>query len=102
MDIKKIVAANDTIRSDVDDYFCFRFTDITVGMPYHEHMHETRKIMPQECRIRDMTYSAPICCKVEYTKGNRRCDNGGEPVLIGHMPMMLGSSNCWLSDMNHE
>ena len=23
-------------------------------------------------------------------------------VLLGHMPMMLGASNCWLSKMNHE
>jgi DNA-directed RNA polymerase III subunit RPC2 len=47
-----------------------------------------------------MTYAAPIHVDVEYTKGN--FINTDTDVLIGHMPMMLGASNCWLNDMPHE
>ena len=30
-----------------------------------------RDLHPHECRIRDLTYSAPIYVNVEYTKGER-------------------------------
>ena len=47
-----------------------------------------------------MTYSAPIHVDVEYTKGSKIYV--ATDVLIGQMPMMLGSSNCWLAKMDHE
>ena len=69
-------------------------------MPLVKENHETYKITPHECRIRDMTYASPIHVDVEYTKGNHI--NVQSDILIGHMPMMLGASNCWLSNLNHE
>ena len=47
-----------------------------------------------------MTYSAPIHVDVEYTKGMQI--NVASDVLLGHMPMMLGASNCWLANMDHD
>ena len=85
---------------DPASQFYFKFTDIRVGMPTAKEDAENHKIMPQECRIRDMTYQAPIHVDVEYTKGSQI--NVASDVLIGHMPIMLGSSNCWLSSMNHQ
>ena len=32
----------------------------------------TRKVTPQECRLRDLTYSARIFVDIEYTRGNQR------------------------------
>lgn len=57
-------------------------------------------LMPHECRVRDLTYSAPIYVDVEYTKGQQIIIRN--EVIIGRMPMMLGSSNCWLSQMNND
>jgi len=37
---------------------------------------------------------------VEYTKGDVIIKRKQE--LIGMMPIMLGSSNCWLTDKSHE
>ena len=80
VEIKKIVAANAIITSDSgsggsDDpanQFYFKFTNITVGKPIvKEDGFITHKIMPQECRIRDMTYAAPITVDVEYTRGKQ-------------------------------
>ena len=45
------------------------------------------KITPHECRLRDMTYSAPICVNVEYTRGNQKIV--GKNISIGRMPIML-------------
>ena len=75
-EIKKIVKANALVTADSDSnmelssQFYFKFTDIRVGMPLVKENHETYKITPHECRIRDMTYASPIHVDVEYTKGN--------------------------------
>lgn len=54
-----------------------------------------RSTTPHECRLRDMTYSAPITVDIEYTRGNQRVIRNGLP--IGRMPIMLRSSNCALA-----
>ena len=56
--------------------------------------------MPHECRVRDLTYGAPIYVDLEYTKGDRILLK--REVEIGRMPMMLGASNCWLHGLTHE
>lgn len=103
VEMKKIVATNGLIKPDILEFrnFYIKFTDLTVGEPgYIDDNQRFRKIYPNECRIRDMTYAAPIYCKVEYTVGNRVIPL--KRVHIGNMPIMLGSSNCWLSGMSHE
>lgn len=52
------------------------------------------KITPHECRLRNMTYSAPIMVDVEYSRGNQRVLRTG--LVIGKMPIMLRSSRCIL------
>jgi len=100
VDLKEIIRANSLILSDVDPNFYMRFTDITVGMPKIEEDFIQHNLMPHECRIRDLTYSAPIYVNLEYTKGDRA--HIRNEVLIGRMPMMLGASNCWLSGMSQD
>ena len=51
---------------------------------------------PNECRLRDMTYAAPIVVDILYKRGHdtiRKRD-----VCIGRMPIMLRSSKCVLAD----
>lgn len=71
VDIKEIIRANQLITSDIDPSFYLRFTDISVGFPKIEEDFEQHNLMPHECRIRDLTYSAPIHVDIEYTKGDR-------------------------------
>lgn len=47
-----------------------------------------------------MTYAAPIHVDVEYTRGS--FVNVDTDVLIGHMPIMLGSSHCWLTKVSTQ
>ncbi len=69
IELKQIIRANELIQSEYDPNFFFRFTDIHVGKPQSEENAEILNLMPQECRVRDMTYSAAIHVDVEYTKG---------------------------------
>lgn len=52
---------------------CSRYLNIYVGMPdIEEGFNITRSTTPHECRLRDLTYSAPLTVDIEYTRGNTR------------------------------
>uniref|UniRef100_A0A0L8H2E6 DNA-directed RNA polymerase subunit beta n=1 Tax=Octopus bimaculoides TaxID=37653 RepID=A0A0L8H2E6_OCTBM len=96
VEIKKIMKANDKVVSDVDLNFYLKYLNIYVGMPdVEEGFNITKPVSPQECRLRDMTYSAPITVDIEYTRGQQRIIRNNLP--IGRMPIMLRSSNCVLT-----
>uniref|UniRef100_A0A9J2PVM7 DNA-directed RNA polymerase subunit beta n=1 Tax=Ascaris lumbricoides TaxID=6252 RepID=A0A9J2PVM7_ASCLU len=101
-DIKNILRANERITSDVNPSFYVKYLDIRVGTPSSEEgfTQLNEKISPHECRLRDMTYSAPIQVDIEYTRGNQRVLRNG--IVIGRMPIMLRCSKCVLKDMNEE
>lgn len=52
-------------------------------------------ITPNECRLRDLSYSAPIYVDVEYVKNKQVHRTRG--VNIGRMPIMLRSNKCVLA-----
>ena len=56
------------------------------------------EITPNECRLRDLTYSAPIRVDIVYTRARqvvRRRD-----IAIGRLPIMLKSNRCRLAGKN--
>lgn len=73
VDIKKIVEANNKVISDADPMFYLKYLNIYVGQPdVDEGFNITKETTPHECRLRDMTYSAPITVDIEYTRGSQR------------------------------
>ncbi|CAL5865991.1 uncharacterized protein PFLUO_LOCUS198 [Penicillium psychrofluorescens] len=100
--LKKIVESSSMIRSDVDHNFYIKFTDIYVGSPRRADeqsdagFHFESNVTPQECRLRDTTYAAPIYVDFEYVRGRQRVSRRG--VSIGRMPVMLRSSKCVLTN----
>lgn len=73
-DIKKIIQANNKVLSDADPCFYLKYLDVRVGKPDVEEGFNciTKTTTPNECRLRDMTYSAPIYVDIEYTRGTQR------------------------------
>ncbi|KAJ8971880.1 hypothetical protein NQ314_000493 [Rhamnusium bicolor] len=97
VEIKKIVEANNKVTCDADPLFYIKYTNVHVGNPdVDEGFNISKPTTPHECRLRDMTYSAPISVDIEYTRGSQRVSKTG--LLIGRMPIMLRSSNCVLSN----
>ncbi|KAI5701778.1 hypothetical protein M8J75_013241 [Diaphorina citri] len=95
VEIKKLMQANANIYSDVDPLFYLKYLDIHVGKPeIEESFNYTRQTTPHECRLRDLTYSAPITVDIEYTRGSQRVVRSD--LVIGRMPIMLQSSKCVL------
>ncbi|THZ02409.1 beta and beta-prime subunits of DNA dependent RNA-polymerase [Aureobasidium pullulans] len=106
-ELKTILRANATVHSDVDPNMFIRYTDIRIGKPERvEDRHSTVPglsgpgITPNECRLRDLTYSAPI-----YVNFEARSQNGlkmERNVYIGRMPVMLRSNKCVLSGRSEK
>ncbi|KAL7639520.1 UNVERIFIED_CONTAM: hypothetical protein RMT77_010021 [Armadillidium vulgare] len=95
-DIKKIVEANSKITTEVDARFYVKYKDVRVGKPsIEEGLNITKETTPHECRLRDITYSAPIIVDVEYMRGDNL--HFARDICIGRMPIMLKSSNCILA-----
>ena len=104
-DLKAILKANEKILSDVDPKFYVQFTDIYIGKPSRkdeealtrESPHSSN-ITPQECRLRDLTYAAPVFVDFIYTRGHELVSR--KRVPIGRLPVMLKSKICILSKHN--
>jgi DNA-directed RNA polymerase III subunit RPC2 len=95
VDIKNVVKANDKVTSDVDPRFWLRYLDIHVGFPDRTDADAIDKsVTPHECRLRDITYSAPITVTVQYTRGKNLVR---KKAVIGRLPIMLRSSKCVLT-----
>ncbi|PWN40570.1 beta and beta-prime subunits of DNA dependent RNA-polymerase [Ceraceosorus guamensis] len=100
-DLKAIIKANERVTSDVDPRFFLKYTDIHVGTPERTDADTSSKaIYPHECRLRDMTYSAPIFVSIEYLRGNKIIRRKG--VNIGKLPIMLRSNKCHLSQAREK
>ena len=89
--------ANRQILSDADPKFYLRYTDIRIGKPtrFNEKDHLKSDVTPNECRLRDLTYAAPILVDIQYSRGNEKVKR--RDVSIGRMPIMLRSANCVLA-----
>jgi DNA-directed RNA polymerase III subunit RPC2 len=99
VELKNIVKANKRVTSDVDGKFFLEYTDIRVLKPNRadeeDAPHGGSSITPHECRLRDMTYAAPIVVDIMYRRGSQRIKR--KDIRIGRMPIMLRSANCVLA-----
>lgn len=97
-EMKKIVAAknNQLVKCDADPLFYLKYLDIRVGTPSIEEDAVTESVTPQQCRLRDITYAAPIYVDLEYTRGREIVTRRDK--VIGRMPIMLRSDNCVLAN----
>ncbi|KAA8496235.1 DNA-directed RNA polymerase III subunit RPC2 [Porphyridium purpureum] len=99
-EIKNIIRANEKVTSDADAGFYVKFVDVRIGEPVVEEDMAYRGVTPQICRLRDITYAAPITVDVEYTKGKMKVFKRDQP--IGRMPIMLRSRNCRLWNKDEQ
>lgn len=61
---------------------------------------ELNKLYPWECRLRSLTYSAPL-----YATVSRKFDNEPEEkvtLCLGEIPVMVGSKFCNLHNLTEE
>lgn len=109
VELKKIVKANCLVLSDIDARFYLKYTDIYVGRPSRPDEDSIREylrgqsrssITPNECRLRESTYAAPILVNISYWRGVREVRR--REVCIGRLPIMLRSDKCVLSQASDK
>jgi DNA-directed RNA polymerase III subunit RPC2 len=98
--LDQIIKANKTITSDIDPNFFLEFIGIKVGSPIIEEQLISHPITPHECRLRDLTYAAPITVDIRYTRNKQLVTRTDVP--IGRMPIMLKSCKCLLRGKNEK
>lgn len=59
---------------------------------------KVNEITPNECRLRGLTYSAPIRVDITYKRGKNTIKR--KDIAIGRIPIMLRSSRCRLAGLN--
>ena len=97
-DLRNIVEANAEVTCDTDSKWFLRYTNIHVASPsVHEDMADYA-VTPHDCRLRDLSYSAPVYVDVEYLRGKEVVRAG--PINIGRIPIMLRSSKCRLRGLS--
>ena len=87
-------AANRLIKSDVDPSFFLEFIDIQVGEARLDESMQQFKLTPKICRVREISYAAPLLAEIEYSRGNEIVRRRG--VCIGYIPVMVKSKACAL------
>ncbi|KAF3120800.1 DNA-directed RNA polymerase III core subunit ret1 [Orbilia oligospora] len=101
VELKQIIKANEMVVSEVDPNFFLRYVDIRVGLPERQDSDSDADITPNECRLRDMTYAAPVFVDIQYVRGKAVIARNG--VNIGRLPIMLRSNKCVLTNKSeHE
>ncbi|ELR20086.1 DNAdirected RNA polymerase, beta subunit [Acanthamoeba castellanii str. Neff] len=100
VEIKKVLEANALVQCDEDTTWFLRYKNIYIGEPTIEEDLVPVAVTPQHCRLRDITYSAPISVDIEYTRGKQIVIRNG--IVIGRMPIMLKSSKCILTGKNEQ
>ena len=101
--LQKIVNEIKQIEPEVPEIgdLVIKLGKVTVGEPsVREADGTTRKILPSEARLRDLTYAAPI--HVEMTPIVNKVEQESVPVHVGDLPIMLRSKYCPLYQMTPE
>lgn len=101
--IQTVIDEIGTIEPESDKLGDFKIElgDVRVGRPsVKEADGSFREILPQEARLRDMTYSSPIFLEMT-TKADGDVQEDKE-VKIGEIPIMVRSDACPLSGMSRE
>ncbi len=75
-ELPKIIQAkvNNTVTSEINQNFHIQYNNITLKKPYIIENFVTRKLYPNECRIRDITYSGSL--EVDITIYHNDDDQG--------------------------
>ncbi|MEK6954650.1 MAG: DNA-directed RNA polymerase subunit B'' [Candidatus Micrarchaeota archaeon] len=98
--LQLVVEAQSTIEPQVEN-LVLKLGKVTVGQPSVTEADGTRRVLyPQEARLRDLSYTAPLF--LEITPLFSGSEGRTETVFIGELPVMLKSKICYLSIMNRD
>ncbi|KAK0418556.1 hypothetical protein QR680_013636 [Steinernema hermaphroditum] len=115
MNVQRIVEDSPPVelQSEVQHYsgdlenptkYSLKFEQIYLSKPTHWEKDGTpTPMMPNEARLRNLTYSSPLYVDITKTRmrdGEENRETRYEKVFVGKIPIMLRSSYCMLANMS--
>ena len=109
--MQRVVDEKESIDTDIGDKegqepVRVDLADVRVETPRVREADGSEELLyPQEARLRNITYSAPVFMEMEIVRGG---DEEPEQVVdsaetkIGRMPVMVGSDKCNIADFTEE
>ncbi|MFC7116292.1 DNA-directed RNA polymerase subunit B'' [Natronoarchaeum sp. GCM10025703] len=110
--MQQVVDEKETIDTDIGDKegeepVHVELGDVRVVTPRVREADGSEELLyPQEARLRNITYSAPVFMEMEIVKGDP--EEGEERVVdstetkVGRMPVMVGSEKCNIAGFSDE
>eukprot|EP00924_Labyrinthula_sp_SR-Ha-C_P003339 maker-scaffold_15-snap-gene-6.42-mRNA-1 protein AED:0.44 eAED:0.45 QI:0/0/0/1/1/1/2/0/192 len=106
VELKQIIQAvtNREVRSEEKPEFFLQYDNIYLTQPSINYENTYRKTTPNECRLRNLTYSAPLLVDIRYSKqlGDRLVVRRKTAVEIGRVPVLVRSKKCVLNGLNEK
>ncbi|XGI83629.1 DNA-directed RNA polymerase subunit B'' [Halorutilales archaeon Cl-col2-1] len=104
--MQRVVDEQETIDTDIgekegEEEVYIKLGEVEVGTPMvREADGSEETLYPQESRLRNISYSAPLRMEMQIVEG----DYEHEPVktTIGKMPIMIKSKNCNLAGLDDD
>ncbi|WP_380681018.1 DNA-directed RNA polymerase subunit B'' [Salinigranum sp. GCM10025319] len=109
--MQRVVDEKESINTDIGDKegeepVWVELGDMRIETPRVREADGSEELLyPQEARLRNITYSAPVFMEMEIVRGG---DEEEEVVLdstetkVGRMPIMVGSRKCNISQLSDE
>lgn len=92
-----------TMEGSAWTLFCLRLALRGCWDPFFPQRRSSDCVILFQCRLRDMTYSAPITVDIEYTRGSQRIIRNALPIgrwgltLPASRPCEVTPEQCWHS-----
>lgn len=89
-DLRNIVmaAGNRMLTCDADADWYLQYLDVRVGTPTQKVHYADKRLTPHDCRLRDMTYSAPIMVRLHALHPTQCALTCTEHTVLGHSQAM--------------
>ena len=109
--MQQVAVEKETIETDIGDKegqepVYVELGDIRILTPRVREADGSEELLyPQEARLRNITYSAPVFMEMSIVRGG---DEEPETVVdstetkVGRMPIMVGSDKCNIADFSDE
>ena len=75
--LRTILVANRRVATDAQPDWYLEYDRLYVGEPMLRVNQVEQKLTPQECRLRDLTYAAPIYADIRYSTGSGIASGSG-------------------------
>ncbi|MFP4175520.1 MAG: DNA-directed RNA polymerase subunit B'', partial [Halobacteriales archaeon] len=104
--MQRVVDEQETIDTDIgekegEEEVYVRLGEVSVGKPVVQEADGSEELLyPQEARLRNITYSAPMQMEMQIVEGEREYEP--TTTYIGDLPIMMRSKACNLNDLDKD